>query len=170
MEAVKEPWNSSDMKAKELTLDMFGVPEKVKEMARPIRNAQSYDEARRILNEFVDIPFTSSSHLTASISKNSIKKILSGPAVAESMNLKAHLLAAANLDRLFLSAIEPWIFEMNPTKINDNLKAIHRLYAPLLFQGVIIPVKFTVKEFTSAADKTRIYTIEAIDAEINEGM
>jgi hypothetical protein len=37
----KEPWDSSDDKAKELTLLMFGTPDGVREMVKPIRTAST---------------------------------------------------------------------------------------------------------------------------------
>jgi hypothetical protein len=91
---------------------------------------------------------------------------LSGPAVADSISRAAHLLSAANLDKLFTNAIEPWPFELNPDKHNENVKEVHRLYAPLEYSGKIIPVKITVKEMKSKTEGKRIYSIEAIDAEI----
>jgi hypothetical protein len=163
--AGKEPWGSSSEKARELTANYFGADE-IKAMAKPVREAHSFDEARGILQGMVNLPMTSRTHLVAVLSNRSIKKILSGPAVADSVSTDAHLLAAATLDRLVANAIEPWAFELNPAKSNDNIKDVHRLYAPLEYQGRIIPVKITVKEMKSKLEGKRIYSIEAIDAEI----
>jgi hypothetical protein len=157
---------SSTEKAKTLIATDFGTPDEVKEKARPIRSAHTFNEARGILEDMVNRPMTSRNNLVAVLSNNSIKKILSGPAVADSMCRDAHLLAALNLNKLFSNAIEPWRFELNPAKNNDNIAEIHRLYAPLRFNDKVITVKITVKEMKSKREGNRIYSIEAIDTEI----
>jgi hypothetical protein len=161
----KESYGSSTEKAKELTAHDFGLDE-LGIMAKPVREAHTFDDTRRILQSMINQPMASRTHLVAVLSNSSIKKILSGPAVADSVNRDAHLLAAANLDKLFANAIEPWLFELNPTKNNDNIKEVHRLYAPFEYNGRIIPVKITVKEMKSELEGKRIYSIEAVDAEI----
>jgi len=168
--AGKEKWDSSDEKARELTAAMFGTPEEVREMAKPVRTAQNYSEARVILYALCDQPLKSKSGLNATISKNAIKEMLSGKAERESFHKDAHLQAAVNIDKFFTNAIEPWKFELNPHKHNENLKEIHRLYAPMEFQDRIVPVKITVKEMINAKEGKRMYSIEAIDAKINKGM
>jgi len=80
-----------------------------------------------------------------------------------SYDLKAHLLAAGNIDKLYINAIEPWDFEMNPNKNNDNLVSIHRLFAPMEYEKKIVVVKITVKEMKNPNDRNRIYTIKALD-------
>jgi hypothetical protein len=91
---------------------------------------------------------------------------LSGPAVADSISRDAYLPSAANLDKLFANAIEPWSFELNPDKNNENVKEVYRLYTPLEYKGKIIPVKITVKEMKSETEGKRIYSIEAIDVKM----
>jgi hypothetical protein len=75
-------------------------------------------------------------------------------------------MAVANIDKLFSNAIEPWKFELNPSKNNDDLAARHYLYAPLEFDGKLIPVKITVKEYKDIALGMRLYSVEAINAEL----
>ena len=162
----KEPWDSSTERAKNLTIRDFGLPEEARKMAKPVRMAHTFSEARDILTNMINRPLTSRNNLMAILSKNSIKKILSGPAVEDSMNRNAHLLAAANLDKLYSNAIEPWSFELNPNKYNENIANIHRLYAPLQYNDKIITVKITVKEMKNEREGCRVYSIEAIDVEI----
>jgi hypothetical protein len=119
--AGKEPWDSSDEKAKELKISDFGTPEEVREMAKMPGTAGSFAEARVILEGIADKPMTGKSGLSATISKKSIKEILSGRAVGKSANLQAHLMAAANLEKLYSNAIEKWKFEINPGKNNEGL-------------------------------------------------
>lgn len=163
---AKESWDSSTERAQSLTLSMFGLPDEVRKMAQPERTARTFSEAREILTAMVKQPMTSRNNLAAALSNNSIKKILSGPAAADSMSRAAHLLAAANLDKLYENALEPWGFELNPAKNNENVAGIHRLYAPLQYLDRIIAVKITVKEMKNEREGSRIYSIEAIDAEV----
>ena len=78
-------------------------------------------------------------------------------------NLKSHLLAAGNIDKLYINAIEPWDFEMNPNKNNINLVSIHRLFASMEYENQIVVVKITVKEMKNPNDGNRIYTIKVLD-------
>jgi hypothetical protein len=164
----KEHWSSSNEKAKELTLSMFGSPEEVREKAKMPRMANTFTEAREILNSLIGNPLESASGLIATISKNSSKEILSGKAVDNSFERKAHVLAAANVDKLFSNAVEPWIFELNPEKSNNGVKAIRRLYAPMFYNGRIVPVKLTVKEIKNRNEGNRLYSLKAIDVDIDK--
>jgi len=76
----KEPWDSSTKKAKSLKISDFGTPDEVRSMAKMSLTAASFIEARTILLSFVDKPMISKSGLYATISKKSIKEILSGKA------------------------------------------------------------------------------------------
>jgi hypothetical protein len=89
--------------------------------------------------------------------------LLSGAALDKSFDFHAHLWAAANIDKLFSNAIEPWKFEPNPYKNNDSLQEVMRFYAPMEYGGRIIISKITVKEMKNPKDGKRIYSIRAID-------
>ncbi|GHU52692.1 hypothetical protein FACS189496_3210 [Bacilli bacterium] len=162
----KEPWDSSTEKAKTLKMEDFGSPEEVREMAKMPRTAKTYAEAREIVNGIVDKPLSSKSGLKATISRKSIKEMLSGEAVGKSIDLKAHLKATANVDKLYENAIEKWSFELNPSKNNEGLKDRKYLYAPMEYTDAIIPVKLTVKEYKDQAFEKRLYSVEAIDVVI----
>ena len=71
-----------------------------------------------------------------------------------------------NLDKLFENAIEPWEFELNPHKNNDDLAARRYFYAPLDYEGKIIPVKITLKEYKDTSLGRRLYSVEVIDYEL----
>ena len=162
-EAKKEPWDSSNEKAKELKISDFGTLDEVREMAKMPLIINSYAEAREILGGIVDKPLTSKSGLSATISNNSIDEILNGEASKKSFDLKVHLKAAANIEKLYLNAIEKWKFTLDPNKKNVSLRDRKYLYSPMEHNGRIIPVKLTVKEFINKKDGTRLYSIEAID-------
>jgi hypothetical protein len=164
---VAEKFDSSDDKARRLTSEDFGTPESVKEQARTIRTAKNRQEATQILKEIIKHgPITSKSGLTARIPGKSIGKMVSSEAVNASFHPEAHYLAAANIDKLFPNAIEPWNFELNPNKNNDGLKARRYLYAPMNFHERIVVVKFTVKEYIAPQLANKMYSIEAIDTNV----
>jgi len=161
-----EPWNSSTEKAKTLKIEDFGTPEDVREMAKMPKQASNFSEAKKILSELVNKPMTNTGGLIAFISKNSAKEILSGKAVESSFNKQAHLLAVVNVDRLYSNAIEPWKFNLNPEKSNKGIKAVRRLYSPMLYNGRIIPVKLTIKEIKNENEGNRMYSLQAIDVNL----
>ena len=160
----KEPWDSSSEKAKTLKIEDFGTPDEVQEMAKPVRTATNRQEAVKILKEIAARgPLVNKSRLTVTLSSDSRGKIVSNKALNTSYGQKAHFLAVANLDKLFFSSIEPWEYELNPNKNNDELKARRYLYAPIEFENKIIPVKMTVKEYKDTTLGKRLYSVEAID-------
>jgi hypothetical protein len=160
----KEPWDSSTEKAKTLTLDNFGVTNEISETAKPKRTAANRREATIILKEIVKKGvLTNKTGVKARLSGKAVGKIVSNQAINTSFSLEAHYLAAANLDYLFISSIEPWNFELNPSKNNDGLKERHYLYSPLEYEGSIVLVKITVKEYINDRLDNNLYSIEVID-------
>jgi len=123
------------------------------------RNIQ---EATSILKEIAEHnPFTSKSGLNARLQRRSVGKLVSSVAVHSSFSPEAHYLAAANIDKFFSNAIEPWFFELNPNKNNEGLKSRRYLFAPMEYQGRIVVIKFTVKEYH--AEENKLYSIEAFE-------
>jgi len=53
-----EPWDSSDLKANELALSMFGTQEEASEKARMPKLARDFAEASEILGGLVGKPLT----------------------------------------------------------------------------------------------------------------
>ena len=153
----KEPWDSSTERAKNLMFD-------VQEMAKPKRTAANRKEAAIILKEIAkEGALTNKTGFKARLSGKTIGKMVSNQAVNTSFNSKAHYLAAANLDYLFINSIEPWKFEFNPSKNNDGLKERHYLYSPLEYEGTIMVVKITVKEYINDQLENNLYSIEVIN-------
>jgi hypothetical protein len=158
--------NNSTKQAHELTLDMFGTLQEVMEMAKTELEASTREEARGILLKLVNKPLKSKTGIAATVSRKSIEKILSGKSTDKSYDLNAHFLAAANLEKLFSYAIEPFKFPLNPDKSNENYKEVKRLYALMNFKERIIPVKFTVMVMLNEKEGKRIYSLEAIDVDL----
>jgi hypothetical protein len=155
MENIREPYNSSDAKAAELTISMFGTPAEVTEMAKPLRIITTRHEAQEALEAIISQngtdrvsarELTSRSGLSAYLRRSSIGKLVSA-IQKKGMPDEALWLAAANIDKFYSNAIEPWKYELNPAKNNDGLLDRHRLYAPMEYSGRIIPVKITVIEY-----------------------
>ena len=149
-------------RAAELRPDLWGTPGEVAAMSVPARWAGNRREATDILKEIAGRgPFTSRSGLSARLRRRSVGKLVSGAAVHSSFSPEAHYLAAANVDWFFANALEPWLFEMNPNKNNEGLKARRYLFAPMEWLGKIVMVKFTVKEYREA--ESNIYSVEALE-------
>ena len=161
---IKEPWDSSTEKAKSLKLDDFDAFGEVQDMAKPNRTAVNRQEAVIILKEIAKKGvLTNKTGFKVRLSGKTIGKIVSNQAINTSISPEAHYLAAANLDYLFINSIEPWKFELNPTKNNDGLKERHCLYSPLEYQGSIMFVKITVKEYIYDWLEKKLYSIEVVD-------
>ena len=164
---MAEPWDTGREKAQELRLDQWGTLEEVKAMSAPARRASSRRAAMDYLKEIApNSPFTSRSGLSARLSSRSLGKIVSHAAVVSSFCPEAHYLAAANIDKLYTNAIEPWEFELNPNKDNAALKARRYLYAPMEYEGKITIVKITVKEYADTGLQNKLYSITAVDVEL----
>ena len=164
---VTESWDSSRGKAKELRLEQWGTLDEVQAMAAPLRRAKTRLVAMDYLKEIaVNSPFVSRSGLVARLAKRSLGKIVSSASVTASFCPEAHYLAAANIDKLYSNAIEPWKFELNPHKENSRLKARRYLYAPMEYGGKIAVVKITVKEYDNVDVQNKLYSIEAIDIDL----
>ena len=162
-----ERWDASREKAQELKLEQWGTLEEVKDMALPLRHAGSRRTAMEYLREIARTSlFTSRSGLSARLSKRSIGKIVSQAAVVSSFCPEAHYLAAANIDKLYSNAIEPWKFELNPNKDNTGLKSRRYLFAPMEYNGKIAVVKITVKEHEGNDLQNNIYSIEAVNVDL----
>jgi hypothetical protein len=136
-------------------------------MAAPARRAGDRRAAMDCLKEIAKNGlFISRAGLPARLPGRSLGKIVSNAAVVASFCPEAHYLAAANIDKLYSNAIEPWQFDLNPNKENTGLKARRYLYAPLAYNGKIAVVKITVKEYLDAELRNKIYSIEAVDVEL----
>jgi len=159
---MPEPWDAVREKAATLRPDCWGILEEVSKMSAPTRKASTRREATAILKEIASHgPLTSRSGLTARLQRRSVGKLVSSVAVHSSFSSGAHYLAAANIDKFFSNAIEPWLFELNPNKNNEGLKARRYLFAPMEYLGRIAIIKITVKEYHTA--ENRLYSIEALD-------
>jgi len=172
----KEPWDSTSEKAKSLKIEDFGTPDEVRKMAKPIRYAKSRREAEKAIESIISsndtvkrsaIELKNKSGFSAFLRRSSIGKLVSG-IQEKGIPKEALWQAAANIDKLFANSIEPWKFDLNPNKNNDGIKDRHILYAPMEYTKRILPVKLTVKEYFDPQVKLKLYSIEAIDFDLDK--
>jgi hypothetical protein len=133
--------------------------------AQPQRDASTFSAAREAAKAFQGKPLVSRDGVTATVSRSNLDKMLSASAVHKSESAAEHALAVANLDTLFAMAETGWT--KTDREGDQNIKAIHRLFAPMRVNGKARLVKLTVKEYSQAAHGNRVYSVDAV--EVKEG-
>ncbi|MCP2041934.1 hypothetical protein L1281_002552 [Neisseria sp. HSC-16F19] len=128
------------------------------------REARTFSEARKQAEAFKGKPLTNNATgIVAKVSRNNLDKMFNSSAVAKSQSPAVHSAAVANLDRLFERAVLGW---SKPDRDNDpNIVAIHRFFAPIVYDGKPMLAKMTVKELRQSDNG--VYSVEAV--EFNEG-
>ncbi|OOR90557.1 LPD7 domain-containing protein [Moraxella bovis] len=128
------------------------------------RKALNFNEAKENAKNFTGQELTNfHSGIKAVISNNSLSKMLSGKAYEKSVDLKTHLIAVSNADKLFENSIFGWQHEHKGADKNSDIGAVHRAIAPLKIDNEVYLAKLTIKEF--AYDGNRVYSIEAVELE-----
>jgi len=59
-----------------------------------------------------------------------------------------------------------WKSELDPNKVNDSLEDRKYLYSPMEYNNRIVPVKLTVMKYKDIKAKKRLYSIQAINANL----
>ena len=119
-------------------------------------------DARQKANSFKGKPLANiETGMIATISRNSLDKMLSASAMKKSKSNEIHLTAVANLDSLFNDAIHGW--DKQDRDGDENITAVSRLFAPLVVEGKAYLVKMTVKQLAIGSLGNRIYTVEGLD-------
>ena len=128
------------------------------------RIAKTFNQAKEAVKKFLNKGIKNTeTGLVASVSNESLRKILSNSSVSRSVSPEAHSLATANIDHLFKIAKRT---ESRGDKRGDiNIKSIQRFSAPMQFKGETLQAKILVKEFASEEQGARIYNVEAIQIE-----
>ena len=130
---------------------------------KPRRTATNFIQARQMIADMLGKPLTNQhAGMVATLSRRSLDKILSGKAVAKSVDSKKHIMAAVNIDMLFENAVLGWV-EQDKNNAH-NVLGVHRLFAPLLIDNKAYLTKLTVKELMGS-DGNRIYSVETLDIE-----
>ncbi len=129
--------------------------------AFPLRMEHTYPEVHEILRRMQGRELhNQEENLSARISSTGVNKVLSNKArqksIANGFSDEQHLLAAANLDRLFENGV---LLETRPDKNNDpNIASIKRLAAPFYVDGDFAEAILTLKE--SVEHGNRVYSLE----------
>jgi hypothetical protein len=111
---------------------------------------------KELVNQETGIPGT--------VTGGSLDKMLHGSSWKKSDSILAHFLALGNLDTLFELATQP-VSGRDGYKKDDalNLKAVHEFTTPMPYQGQVLNVVMTVKEFLRPGEYgNQIYTFEAL--------
>ena len=126
-----------------------------------LRPASNFSEAREAAKEYRGTPLESKDGIKAFVSRDNLDKMLSMSAVHKSESAAEHSLAVANLDKLFSIAELGW--SKTDRGGDPNIKAIHRLFAPMRVGDGARLVKLTVKEYTQDKQQSGLYSVEAIE-------
>ena len=135
--------------------------------AIPTRNAATLDQSRVHAETFIGQPLQNdATGFDATVSRASLKKMLSQSAVEKSTTAADHALAVANADQLFKSAL----LDHSHANARDMSKgagvvAVHRYIAPLVTEDGVRAVKMTVKETAGKRAPNPLYTIETMEVE-----
>jgi hypothetical protein len=151
---LQDPDNYGDNEAFKQSLEI------VSKLDLP-RTAKTFDEAKEAIKDIIGKEITNKSDgFIATVSMSSVKKMLSKSAVSKSISPEAQAYAVANIDALFENSER---LESKQDRAEDrNVKAIHRYYTPMYFNGEVCAVKITVKELVNS-ENNRIYSVESID-------
>jgi hypothetical protein len=145
--------------------DLEAARKLVAEHSAMPRQARTFEEARKEALKFRGTPLENNdTGMVATLSGNNLDKMLSDSAASKSTSPEEHALAVANIDTLYQNAIEGWAKrrESDPA----DLKAAHRLFAPMQTDKGMRLVKLTMKESARKEPGNRVYTVETI--EVNE--
>ena len=128
------------------------------------RKASTSDQTNQEAKKFIGKPLLNkSTKLQATVSNSALRKMMSGKAQKKSFSREAHIQAVANVDSLFLNAT---LRESHlDRKLDRNIRGLHRVFAPMIFEGKVLMVKLTVKSFVDQGSGNQIYTVEGIEIE-----
>jgi len=126
-----------------------------------MRTATNFRQAREAVRAFQGKRLTNlRTGMEATLSRNTLDKMLSKKAVLKSESASVHSAAVANADHLFEHATHGW---SKPDRDDDpSIKAIHRFFTPMPLDGRMYMIKITVKQTAQKTDTNPLYTLEAV--------
>lgn len=133
------------------------------EKATPTRRVSTFTEAAEKAEAFVGRALTNqATKQTATVSKGTLRKMLSASAARKSVSAEDHALAVANVDKLFEAAVLD--HSHTDARAEPTIVAIHRFMAPMVSTtGDVVLVKLTVKETKGENQPNPLYSVEALD-------
>jgi len=157
---AKYDYSENGVKAKKFK-EWFGDWEKAALLGN-MRYARGSDQAKAAAKEFIGVPLVNiDTGFTATVSGESLLKMLSKSAYERSVSVQAHMQAIANLDRLFQASA--FRMSRDDRKGNENIKEIHHFDVPMKFDGEVLCVKIMAKEYTRKERGTRLYLVQAVE-------
>lgn len=127
-----------------------------------LRDVTGSDLAHRAASAFIGRPLTNAdSGITATVSRQSLGKMLSQSAVRNSASRQAHMMAVANLDKLFPLSVKQ--LSRPDNEMNRHIKAVHHFEIPMPFDGKVLRVKMLVKETGQSHQNNPLYTVAAVE-------
>lgn len=144
----------------------WGSLEKVKQFI--VRGAElvyklaptSREEVENRLAGLIGKKLTFSDGHSASFSKASLRKMLSGKAVAKSSSPEVHNFVLSNIEQVARKAILGW---KKPDTKEGNLKDVKRYFSAIECEGSTYLAKITVKSYSDVKTEDKAYSIESVE-------
>lgn len=129
-----------------------------------LRTVRGSGQVKQVAKEFLNRPLANNyTDAVATVSGESLGKMMSAAAVARSVSPQAHMQAVGNIDNLFLDAVPS--SERPSKKTPDTVKRVHHFAVPMVFGEDVLGVKIMVKEFVRPSQGRRIYLVRAVEIE-----
>jgi|GEM_PF-776523 len=131
-----------------------------------LRHVRGSDQILAIKSELIGKPFRNiESGIVATISGESLRKMMSSAARLGSVSPQAHYQALGNIEKLFSLATLRETRAGKKEGDNDVLSAIHHFEVPMPFMDDVLRIKMMVKEFQEKEYGSRLYLINAVEIE-----
>ena len=126
------------------------------------RSAKTFAEAREAAKAYQGQPMINvATGVVATVSRNSLDKMLSRKAVTKSESPEIHAFAVANLDQIYKRSILGW--SKPDANGSHSIAAIHRFFAAVVKDGTAYMSKMTVKETARPDQPNPLYTVESVE-------
>ena len=135
-------------------------------LVQDMRRVRGSEQAKAVRGEIVGkTKINAETGILATASAMSYGKMMSQSNVTGSVSSQAHYQALGNLDKLFgLATLRESRIPKNATDAGA-VAQIRQFEVPMPFDGEVLRVKITAKEFVNAAQGTRVYLINAVEIE-----
>jgi strawberry notch-like protein/conjugative element/phage-associated large polyvalent protein len=145
------------------------VVEGLRTLSDRLRYTPGSTLARRAAKRhFVGEPLTNIEQgITATVSGDSLGKMLSTSAVAKSVSPQAHMMAVGNLDALFPLAT---LQEERPPKDPEHVNVVRYFDVPMPMAGDVVRVHIMALEHRDSQKGTRLYMVQSLAVENNAGV
>jgi hypothetical protein len=137
------------------------VVEGLRTLRETLRYAGGAKMARIQAQSFLNTPIENiETGLVATVSRESLDKMLSKSNVDRSVSPRAHMTAVANLDALFRLATQE---DEHASRTPEVVAAIRIFDAPLPLEGEVLRARMLTKVFRRQTDGARLYFVEAVE-------